>query len=298
MLALEETAATKASRRTRRGRELNDACLSYEDIASVCVLARQAGELALSMRSHLKVTEKAPGDIVTDADRALSELIVSELSLSMPNDLIVSEEGDRQQAASTRTWLIDPIDGTDYYVKNSRQFSVMIGLVVNGAPAYGWVYQPTEELLYWGGPGQGAFRQQGTGASEVVSIEKHLSSCAEKRIIIGRRDARNHPWLEGMPDVVLKQVGSIGVKVIWVLEDRADIVAQLHGLMSVWDTAAPAAIALGAGCEVGTGDNLAARVPFPDIYEPATFKHAFPIVIGRPGTLDWCRKCLMTEPGK
>jgi 3'-phosphoadenosine 5'-phosphosulfate (PAPS) 3'-phosphatase len=93
-------------------------------------------------------------------------------------------------------------------------------------------------------------------------------------------------------------VGSIGVKVIWVLEDRADIVAQLHGRMSVWDTAAPWAIALGAGCEAGAGDDLESRIPFPDVYEPATFKHAFPIVIGRPGTLDWCRKWLMTEPRK
>lgn len=275
---------------------MNQPCLSASDIAFVASLIQEAGQLAMSMRSQIAISEKAPGDLVTNADRAVSRLIVDALAQRMPDDLIVSEEGDRQQAASQRTWLIDPIDGTDHYVRNSRQFSVMIGLVVDGKPAYGWVYQPTESLLVHGGPGCGTVRKHAQEPESTVPTAESLGATAPKRIIIGRGDARNRPWLERMKGVSLKQVGSVGVKVIWILEDKADIVAQMHGRMSVWDTAGPAAIALGAGLEVGAGKRLEPELRFPAVYNGETFKQRFPIVIGRAGTLAWAREFLLERP--
>jgi len=257
---------------------------------------KEAGTLSLQMRSDLSVSEKGPGDFVTDADRALSKLLVFKISQRMPGDLIVSEEGDRQQAASRRTWLIDPIDGTDHYLhKKSDQFSVMVGLVLDGVPAYGWVCQPARNIIYHGGVGFGAFVQVGDAAETRLADLESIISRDTKRIIIGRRDSRNRPWLRDMTDVSTMAVGSVGVKVIWVLENRADIVAQMHGLMSVWDTAAPAALALGAGMEVGTDEELK-PLRFPAVYDASTYKQRFPVVFGRPGTIEWSRKHLMTKP--
>jgi 3'(2'), 5'-bisphosphate nucleotidase len=270
--------------------------LSPADIDFVCNLAVEAGKVALSMQKGVHVSEKAPGDYVTDADKAVSRLIVAALAQRMQDDLIVSEEGDRQQARSQRTWLIDPIDGTDHYMKNSRQYSVMIGLLVDGNPHFGWVYEPTEEKLYFGGREHGAFKQEGNRSAEPLAPMEHLSKQEVKRIIIGRRDARNRPWLEPMSSLRLFQVGSVGVKVIFVLENRADMVAQLHGRMNVWDSAGPAALALAAGLEVGSGDALSDGLPYPELFEESTFRQTFPIVIGRPGTLEWARQYLMQEP--
>ncbi|MGH9552500.1 MAG: 3'(2'),5'-bisphosphate nucleotidase CysQ family protein [Terriglobales bacterium] len=278
--------------------ELITPCVHATEIDLVCDLARRAGKLALEMRAGVAVMEKAPGDVVTAADKAVSRLIVSELSERFPGDLIVSEEGDRQQASSNRTWLIDPIDGTDHYVKNSKQFSVMIGVLFEGYAGYGWVYKPVEDMLYFGGPGLGAFRQIGESIPEPLAAAEPLAGREYKRLIIGRRDARMRPWLERMPDVTLRQVGSMGVKVSWILEDRADLVAQMHGRMSVWDTCAPAAIALGAGLEVGSGNDLQPTLPFPKTFEPDTFVQSFPIVIGVPGTLKWARDFLLHEPAQ
>jgi 3'-phosphoadenosine 5'-phosphosulfate (PAPS) 3'-phosphatase len=267
--------------------------LSHSDIEFVCELVKEAGELALAMRSTVSVSEKAPGDLVTDADRALSKLIVENLVKRMPGDLIVSEEGDRQQSRSNRVWLIDPIDGTDHYVRNSRQFSVMIGLVCDNRPFFGWLYQPSERLLYFGGPDKGTYKSEDGGRPREVVVRTDLYSREAKRIIIGRGDARNHPWLQSMPGVTLIQVGSIGVKVIYLLEDRADIVAQMHGRMSVWDTAGPSAVALGAGLEIGAHTDFVPDLQFPSVYTANTFKQQFPIVFGRRGTLEWARQFLV-----
>jgi len=274
---------------------LADAKLQEADIQFVCTLAKQAGKLALAMRATAAVSEKGPGDFVTDADKAVSKLIVGALAEHLSEDLIVSEEGDRQQVRSRRTWLIDPIDGTDQYVGNSNQFSVMIGVLLEGKPHFGWVCQPTENKLYFGGPGAGSFVQHGDEPVAPVRALPDLAPRQTIRIIIGRRDARSRPWLEKMPQVKMRFVGSMGVKVIWVLEDRADLVAQLHGKMSVWDTAAPAALALGAGLEVCSGDDLQSGLSYPATFEPATFRQAFPIIVGRSGTLAWSRRYLSKD---
>jgi 3'-phosphoadenosine 5'-phosphosulfate (PAPS) 3'-phosphatase len=269
--------------------------MEESDIQFVCHLAKRAGQLALSMRANLHVSEKAPGDRVTDADRAISKMLVEALAERFPDDLIVSEEGDRQQAASRRAWLIDPIDGTDQYVGSSDQFSVMIGLLVERKPAYGWVFQPTKNKLYFGGPQRGAWVIEADEPAKAVSPLPALETRAEIRLIIGKRDARSRPWLAQMPEVSMRFVGSMGVKVIWVLEDRSDMVAQLHGKMSVWDTAGPAALALGAGLEIASGDPLDGGLNFPERFEPGTFVQAFPIIVGRSGTLAWSRRYLSTD---
>lgn len=269
--------------------------MEESDIQFVSHLAKRAGQVALSMRANLNVSEKAPGDVVTDADRAISKLIVDALAERFPDDLIVSEEGDRHKANSQRAWLIDPIDGTDQYVGNSDQFSVMIGLLEAGKPAYGWVFQPTKHRLYCGGPGQGAWLDAGDEAVKPVSAVGGLDEREQIRLIIGKRDSRSRPWLAEMPQVTMRFVGSMGVKVIWVLEERADVVAQLHGKMSVWDTAGPAALALGAGLEVVSGDFFQAGLAFPERFEPATYRQAFPIVVGRAGTLAWSRRYLSAD---
>lgn len=266
------------------------------EIEFVSQIIRQAGKLALDMRQGVAVMEKAPGDFVTDADKAVSRMLVGALSGRFPGDLIVSEEGDRQQASPHRTWLIDPIDGTDHYMRNSQQFSVMVGILIDGVPRYGWVYVPTEQILYSGGPSMGAFKQHGDDLPMPIPASEPLSYRETKRIIIGRKDARMRPWLERMTNITIRQVGSIGVKVCWVIDDRADVVAQLHGRMKVWDTAGPAALALGAGLEVGTGAELKEELPFPQVYDPSTFEQRFPVVIGKPGSLDWSRQFLMREP--
>jgi 3'(2'), 5'-bisphosphate nucleotidase len=273
--------------------ELASKYASRSDIDFICNLMLESGALAMSMRERLAVSEKAPGDLVTDADRAISRLIVKALSERMPHDKIISEEGDQQNGAHERIWLIDPIDGTDRYIKNCTQFSVMIGLVCQGNPCLGWVYQPSEKLLYFGGPDCGTFRQEGTQALSQVHCSTTVNERKKLRLIIGKGDLRKHSWLESVPDLHTRFVGSMGVKVIWVLEDRADMVAQLHGRMSVWDTAGPAAVALGGGLEVGSGDEFAAGLSFPNNYTRDNLKQAFPIVVGKPGTLSWSRQHIL-----
>lgn len=263
--------------------------LSEEDVTFVCELVKEAGQLALKMRKGVSVQEKTgPHDRVTAADLALSQLIVSRLSHRFKTDVIISEEQEKHvpDFASHRMWMVDPIDGTDNYIKNDGQYAVMVGLVENLEPIFGWVYAPALEIVYYGGPFSGAWSIDRWKKTSKVKTHPPLNIDASLRVMMGARDRRCHPWINGCPNVTFVKAGSIGIKVAKIFDGQADAFIHLSGELKVWDTAGPAAIALGGGLEVGSlnHDNL--------VFPPADVVHRCPVVIGRAGSLAWCRAYL------
>lgn len=263
--------------------------LSQEDISFICDLAMQAGKLASEMRSELRVSQKSgPNDLVTHADIALSKLLLEQFSKRFPDDQLISEEEPPgPKTGNGRTWLIDPIDGTDNYIKGESQYAVMIGLLINGVPEFGCLCQPETNSCYFGGTTFGVFKRTGTEAPVAVSNKQPGDMPLPVRLLMGSRDRRKNPWISDLPDVEWLQAGSVGVKVIKVLEGEADVFVHLAGKLKVWDTAGPIAIALGAGLEVGTMKEDELRFALPEIV------HSNVVIVGRPGSLEWTRRTLI-----
>ncbi len=233
-------------------------------------------------------TKGDPLDKVTAADFELSRMIVEALSQRFPNDMIISEEDEKhlRGTAADRAWLIDPIDGTDNYISNDGQYAVMIGLIVKTEPVYGWVYAPALTALYFGGPNLGAWRRKDNQDSVRIEAPKRIVEDGVARVIMGFRDRKSHPWVKEHPKVILVKTGSIGLKVAKVLEDEADIFVHLSGKLKTWDTAGPAAIALGGNLDVGTLE--ADELPF----DLSNVRQECSVIMGRPGSLLWSRTYL------
>ena len=126
-------------------------------------IAREAGKRILEFYSgDPQIKWKGVDDPVTAADHAANELIVSALRREFPGDGILAEEtpDDSERLSRQRVWMIDPMDGTKQYIEKIGEFSVMIGLAVDGQPALGVVYQPTLGRMYYGAVGSGAFVEE------------------------------------------------------------------------------------------------------------------------------------------
>lgn len=263
--------------------------LSKEDIDFVCDLAIRAGKMAAEMRGSISVSQKTgPSDLVTCADIALSKLILEELHMRFPLDQLISEE--ETGAASTangRTWLIDPIDGTENYIKGGSEYAVMIGLLVDKVVEFGCVYRPDTDYCYYGGIKFGVWHR--TEERQPAPVEPYSKPAISPpvRLMMGSRDRKKNPWISDLPDIEWLQSGSVGVKVIKVLQDEADVFVHLAGKLKVWDTAGPVAIALGAGLEVGTMKENELEFSLPEIL------HGTVVIVGRPGALDWTRRTLI-----
>lgn len=134
--------------------------MAYEREARVLAGAvRQAGE---AIKRHFvegaQVYTKPDNSPVTDADLAANAILMEQLGGAFPDDAILSEEAQPDAAVNdaARCWIIDPLDGTAYFVRREPAFAVMVGLAVGGRPVVGAIYNPMTDELYAAVHGQGA----------------------------------------------------------------------------------------------------------------------------------------------
>ena len=75
--------------------------------------------------------QKAAGEVVTEADKAINAFLIERLQHRFPDDAICAEEGSpHDDVNASRRWIIDPIDGTRSFVKGASGYSLMLALAV------------------------------------------------------------------------------------------------------------------------------------------------------------------------
>ncbi len=115
-------------------------------------LVRDAGTLAATMladglETHYKTSVS---DVVSAADHAAEERVLSRLIEHRPDDGVVGEEGASRPGR--RTWYIDPVDGTYNFLNQIPYWCSAIGLAQDEVPVVGAVYYPAMDELWVGGP--------------------------------------------------------------------------------------------------------------------------------------------------
>lgn len=185
------------------------------DLTGRCEAAKRAalqtGAMLREKRAALaEVPHESKGrnDIVTRMDRAAEEGIVALLHAAFPRDDFFGEEEGRRRHGGEGCWIIDPIDGTENYVRGFPGYAVSIAFAEREEePDIGVVYCPPMDDLYWAVRGQGAWlngrrlavsaRTDAAEAITMVSPPFRLHQFAEEyfalyqRIFSLARDVRN-----------------------------------------------------------------------------------------------------------
>ena len=129
----------------------------YLEVATEAALA--AGVVLQSYWGKLEVIEEKgrPGDLVTEADKASEAEILAVLRRHLPNHGILAEEsGNIGTADSPCLWTIDPLDGTTNYAHQYPFYAVSIGLLIDGVPQVGVIFDPSRQDLFRAARGLGA----------------------------------------------------------------------------------------------------------------------------------------------
>jgi myo-inositol-1(or 4)-monophosphatase len=119
--------------------------------------ARRGGEVLRTRFGQARtVTFKGQIDLVTDADHASQDAVLSFVRGEFPEDDVVAEEGSSGQRRGGRLWFVDPLDGTTNYAHGVPHFCVSVGVVDEQGALAGAVYQPLLDDMYAAARGQGA----------------------------------------------------------------------------------------------------------------------------------------------
>jgi 3'(2'), 5'-bisphosphate nucleotidase len=220
------------------------------EIAEAARIAREAGAILMDIyATEFEVAYKAEADPVTEADTKANAYIVDQIRRAFPDDGIVAEESeDRTDALEAgRCWYVDPLDGTKEFVARNGEFSVMLGLAIDGVATAGVVYRPDGDKLYSGVVGGGAYLETGGERTPL-----NVSTAAEPsrlRLVVSRSH-RNRAVGEvvtqlGITDETTS--GSVGLKAGLIAEQQADLYIHIADKSSRWDACGPEAVLKAAG---------------------------------------------------
>jgi len=108
-------------------------------------------------QQRLAVRTKADASPVTDADVRAEEVIRAQLERAFPGYGFYGEETGQHAMQAESLWLVDPIDGTKAFVRESPFFSTQIALMRAGELVLGVSSAPLYGELAWAERGGGAF---------------------------------------------------------------------------------------------------------------------------------------------
>ena len=184
--------------------------INPEEVAEVI---RQAATLEILPRfqdlHRTKVWEKAPGQIVTEADVAAEKFLHRELTRIQPGALVGEESSAADPSilnALNRdpiVWIVDPVDGTKNFSKGKPRFAVIVALVHNGQTIRGWIYDPITDRMIFAAKGQGAWLDNqrlsvpADGPIDRMKGSAHYQSPLVPHVaIVGRSGSTGHDYID------------------------------------------------------------------------------------------------------
>lgn len=228
--------------------------LSKAEIESTLSIVREAGSIinSYSKKGDKNILYKNDSSPVTEADKAANNLICSFLKEHFSHIPIISEESKQAEYQERKKWetfwLVDPLDGTKEFIAGVPEYTVNLALIQKGVPVFGMVGIPTEESVYIGINGYGAFLD--IPASKRKNIRVRAFNEDSPTFVVSRSNGVEEAAdaLKFFPKGEILKVGS-SLKFIRIAEGVADIYFRRQGIYE-WDTAAGHAVLLAAGGSV------------------------------------------------
>ena len=149
-----------------------------EDLKLALELAEIADKISEQrfFSQDLVVETKPDSTPVTDADRSVEVALKAKLKEARPNDSLIGEEygttGTNLHGEGSRTWIIDPIDGTANFMRGVPVWATLIALAIDGKPVVSVVSAPAMGRRWWAAPGVGAQTRQIDGRIHQIQVSK------------------------------------------------------------------------------------------------------------------------------
>lgn len=215
------------------------------DLALALALLDEADRIALPpfRAGSVAAERKADRTTVTAVDRAVERALRARLAAERPGDAVLGEELGGSEGARRR-WVLDPVDGTEQYVRGIPVWGTLVALECEGEPVVGAVSAPALGRRWWAARGEGAFADgRRIEVSRVDRLEDALLAHSNVGAML------RGPLRDGFAALAQRCRWAGGYESFWahmlVAEGAAEIALVPRSLE--WDRAAAAAIVREAG---------------------------------------------------
>lgn len=236
--------------------------------------------------NDMSVSLKADSTPITLADRNAHRIIVDNLSVTrIP---VLSEEGREMLYDERRNWdlfwMIDPLDGTEEFIKRNGEFTVNIALMSDNKPLFGVIYVPVRSQIYFSDPDRGAFYtpcidqvKEPYSISSIFMNSKQLPLTKGVNNPVRVAVSRSHEtaYLQEIMEGLRSKYGELDIlkcgsslKLCLLASGEVDIYIRTTNTME-WDIAAGDAIVSAAGGKLIMADDGTMEYNREDMVNPA-----------------------------
>ncbi|MDD3847118.1 MAG: inositol monophosphatase family protein [Syntrophorhabdaceae bacterium] len=207
-----------------------------------------------SLKEGFAIHHKGEINLVTDADIACQEMIISMIRESFPEDDIIAEEKANRFEGNKNRWIVDPIDGTTNYAHGYPFFCTSIAYEVKGSVVAGVVYNPMMDELFFAARGKGAYLNGNRiKVSSVQNLKASLLSTGFPYDITTNPDNNINHFIQFLYEAqAVRRDGSAALNLSYVACGRFDGFWEIY--LNPWDLAAGALIVEEAGGAISSLD--------------------------------------------
>lgn len=211
------------------------------ELSAALEAAERASELIRGEYESFAAIPDAPVSISTHVDKSSQDLILKFLRRRFPADALCAEESipgfEDVPRSGARAWVVDPIDGTRGFAKKVGQFSVMIGLLVDGRPVVGVVAEPAQNRVTYARVGGGCWSH----TADATAVRCRVSRRGPAEFVLVQSWARpgqtTRP-VERLRPARVVETYSGGVKLAMVARGDVDVYPNTYETFYDWDICA------------------------------------------------------------
>jgi len=229
------------------------------------------------------------------ADTSTSELVSKILSSTHSSDAILDEENpdDKDRCNYKRVWIVDPLDSTLNFKENGKDFSFMMGYVIDQKARAGVIYQPYHDMMLLGDTEYGtAIIVQGIplGRMPVLPIDKSEIMVGHTKNYKGNKYNKLFKNMGLKREQIVRSAG-MGSRLMQLSQEHFNTMIVLSNNLPEWDYVAGVAPLQALGFQVtdAHGEELLFNK-----YDAVSSKG---VVLANPGTHGFTIDMMLKEPG-
>jgi myo-inositol-1(or 4)-monophosphatase len=193
-------------------------------------------------RSHIgAVIGKGDRDFATDVDLQIESAMKAALADATPGIPFLGEELGADVTAAQAQWVLDPIDGTINFARDSPLCAISLSLLVEDEPVLGIVDAPLLGERFIARKGAGAFMNGSAIASgEVDGLHEAIIGLSDFKVGVGAAE-ENRIHLAVLARLAheslrVRMQGSAALDLAWLAAGRLNATVMLSNLP--WDVTA------------------------------------------------------------